>query len=283
MRALLTLMGVFLVGCQMTPTKVTEFHHREFEVLVDKASRPLALTEATVVLDARSAFDYGLNHVSGSIHFPWEKLAESSKSGEVLRDKRKAALTLSLLGLQPTIPVVVVGYGLKGRGEEARVAWTLLYFGFQDVQVASVDLFRSSRTPNPTPAPANVPVWEITPRDSMVIAKSEFDQLALDAKGRLEKRIFILDVRTSEEYLKAAKKLSKDKPDVGAINIEWREFFDKNGRPNPQIRTKLQSLGITPKDRLLIVSAPGGQNSAAAYALLALGYTRVQNPSEPFL
>ncbi len=267
-------LAILASACQMTPTKVSESHHREFELLVDKARKPLTITEATGLLDARPAFAYGLNHINGAVHFTWEKLVEDSKTEEIIRDKRAGALRLSLMGLRPDVPVIVVDEGLKGGGEAGRVAWLLLYFGFQDVQAASNDLFREFWTPNPTPDPENAPSWDPHVRDEMLLDKAQFANLAEDAKGRLEKRVFILDARAADAYLKASKKISKNQPDIGAINVPWTEFYTKDGRPNPAIRARLESVGVRDGDRIILTG--GGVAYTAAYALMALGFKRVQ-------
>jgi len=275
---LITAASLWLTGCQTTPTKVIETQRREFHLVVDKSQRPIELTEQTVVLDARSSFDYGLNRVINSLHFPWDTLAETTESGEVMRDARKAALRLSLHGLQPHTPVVVVGYGPRaGKGEEGRVAWTLLYLGFQDVQVAAIETFRKNWTPNASPPAKNVPIWPVNPRPEMQVGKSEFKELSQNPKGRLEKRIFIIDVRSNAEYFNRAQSGPAGTPDINALNMEWKEFYTDKGRPNPSVKAKLQSLGILPGDRVILISNKGIRSAAAAYALLALGFSNVQN------
>lgn len=276
MRLIFALLVAVISGCVMKPTKVVQTEKREFDLLVDKTQRPLELHEATVVLDARSNFDYGLNKVRGSYHFPWENLAEDRVSGEVMRDKRKAALRLSLNGLQPLTPIVIVGNGPRGQGEEGRLAWTLLYMGFQDVQVAGVAMFRKDWTPNASPPAQNVPVFTVNVREEMQVSIPEFKKMMEDPKGRMQTRTFILDVRGEKEYFNRAKG-AKSTPDINAIHMDWKEFYTAEGRPNAGARAKLQSLGITPADRIVTISQHGVRSSAAAYALLALGFSRVQN------
>lgn len=273
-RILLVIVVLVLAACQAAPTKVSEVQIREYDVLMDKAQRSLVLTESTVVLDTRSSFDYGLNRVENSLHMPWQTLAESEKSGELLRDQRKAALRLSLNGLQPSTPIVVVGYGLKGVGEEGRLAWNLLELGFHDVQVASVDVFRKNWTQNASPPAKNVPLWNVEARPQLEIGKEEFAKLAADPKGRVENKIWIIDVRSHKEYFN---KTGTKAPDINALNMEWKEFYTTEGRPNPRVREKLQALNIQPGDRVILISNKGVRSAAAAYALIALGYKSVQN------
>jgi thiosulfate/3-mercaptopyruvate sulfurtransferase len=280
MRFVLLIVVFVLAACQSGPTKVSETQVRQFDILIEKTSKPLELSDQTVVLDTRSSFDYGLNRISGSLHFPWDNLAEdpSGKKGEVLRDRRKAALRLALQGLEPKTPVVVVGYGVPagGRGEAGRLAWNLLLFGFHDVQTANVEVFRKTFTRTATPPAKNVSPWTIEERGNLQISGDGFQKLAHDPKGRLATRTFIIDVRSEKEYFNKDEK-NPHAPDINAINVDWTEFYTKQGRPDPKIVAKLGAVGIGPKDRVILVSQHGVRSAAAAYALIALGFRNVQN------
>jgi thiosulfate/3-mercaptopyruvate sulfurtransferase len=260
----------------MQPTKVKISQQREFEVVISKSTKPLVLTENTVVLDARPAFDYGLNRVQGSHHFRFENLAETSQSDELMKDRRRLAQRLALLGLTPQTPIVVVGNGPQGDGSEGRLAWTLLYLGFRDVQTASVEMFRKNLTQNITAPPKNAQPAEIETHVAMVTRTEDFRRLAKNPKERLENRIWIVDVRSEKEYLKQGGG-TEENPDVGALNIEWKQFYTKLGRPDPSIKKRMQALGIRDSDRLTLVGEGGKRSSAAAYALISLGFNRVEN------
>jgi hypothetical protein len=43
------------------------------------------------------------------------------------------------------------------------------------------------------------------------------------------------------------------------------------------VKSRLQAVGILPTDRVILVSNKGVRSGAAAYALLAIGFARVQN------
>jgi thiosulfate/3-mercaptopyruvate sulfurtransferase len=262
-------------ACQMQPTKVTRSEQREFDLVVNKSTKPLVLTEMTVVLDARSAFDYGLNRINGSHHFRFENLAETSQSDEVMRDRRRLAQRLALIGLTPETPIVVVGNGPQGDGSEGRLAWTLLYLGFKDVQTASIEMFRNNMTQNMTPTPKNAAPAEIETHVAMVTKKDELKRLAQNPKERLENRVWLVDVRSEKEYAKNG--ATKESPDVGALNIEWTQFYTKLGRPDPNLKKKMRDLGIRDSDRVILVGADANRSSAAAYALISLGFGRVEN------
>lgn len=269
-KVLAAFLVVSLSACQMAPTKIIETQKREFSQVVEKAQKPIVVTGLTVVLDVRSRFDYGLNHVANSILFPWHNLAESQQSGELLKDQRQAAMRLALLGLNPQTPVVIVGNGLAGQGEEGRLAWNLLYLGFQDVQVSSIEAFRKVMTPSDTPPVLNEKSWSVHAKPSLQIDKTEFLKWAKHPKERLESHVHIIDVRSEKEFLGA-------EPDVNAINIEWKHFFTDQGRPDPIFKNKLAALGIGSIDQIILISSHGVRSAAVTYALLALGFSKVQN------
>lgn len=276
MRIIVLGLVLALVGCATPkPTKVTETEKRDFGVIIDKSGRPIELTDQTVILDTRSSFDYGLNRVLNSIHFPWDNLAETTESGEVMRDPRRAAVRLALTGIEPHTPVVIVGYGARGDGGDGRLAWTLLYLGIQDVQIATVETFRKNYTPNASAPAKNVPVWTVNPRAALQVGKPEFLKLVQDPKGRLDSRTWIVDVRSDKEYFNKGK--SKSAPDINAIHVPWTEFYSDKGRPSQTLRAKLQAVNVMPADRVILISNKGVRSGAAAYALLALGFTNVQN------
>ncbi|MGE4130356.1 MAG: rhodanese-like domain-containing protein [Bdellovibrionales bacterium] len=271
------LLSIFLfLGCQSKPTRVGESQSREFALIIDKVDKPLKLSDHSVILDARSSFDYGLNRVTGSQHLTWESLAESSQTGELMRDRRRLAQRLALFGLKPDRPIIVLGNGPRGGGEEGRLAWTLVYFGFRDVQISSVELFRKNMTQLPSPAPENVEPTDLEGNFGLVVDKKEFQRWAENPKDRAESRVWILDVRSEGEYFNKTKGAPKV-VDIGALNVEWKQFFTDMGRPNVKIREILAALGVQPKDRIIVVSNKGIRSSAAAYALLAIGFHRVEN------
>lgn len=264
-------LSVMLIGCQTKPTKVVETYQRDLEQVVAKSQKPVQLTDNTVVLDVRAPFEFGLNKIQNSQNFLWQTLAENAQSGELLRDSRQAALRLSLKGVNPQTPVVVVGNGRAGQGEEGRLAWNLLLLGLHDVQVCTIETFRKNMTPTDSPPAMNEKPWTVSERINLIITRPDFLKLASDPKGRLESRTFVIDTRSEKEFLGEGQK------DLNAINIEWKHFYSAQGRPDPEIVKRLKDLGIGPKDKVILISNRGVRSAAAAYALLALGFDRVQN------
>ena len=83
-------------------------------------------------------------------------------------------------------------------------------------------------------------------------------------------------MRTKEEYFGRGDK-KYETPDLHALQIDWKEFFSEDGRPHKSIRGKLKDIGVKLDDEVLIISSNSVRSSAAAYALLALGFKNVRN------
>lgn len=242
----------------------------------DQAKLPLKIFDHTVVLDARSSFEYGLGHWSEAIHFPWEKLAESGQTGQLLKDSSRAVRLISLVGVDPKTPVIVVGEGHKGQGEEGRLAWALIYYGLNDVQTVSqggVDIFL---TQNESKTPENKSPWKVSPRENLRIQKDEFIQKVKSPRTQNGKNILFIDVRSKAEYFAKKGEVYKE-PDIQALHMEWKEFFLPDGRPDLKVKSRLKALGYASEDEIIVFSNRGVRSSAAAYSLIANGFRQVKN------
>lgn len=264
-----------LLGCSTMGTRGFESND-PLSRIEDKARVPLKINDDTIVLDARSAFEYGLGHWSEAIHFPWQKLAESEQTGQLLKDPSKAGLSLSLIGVDPFTPVIVVGEGPSGQGEEGRLAWSLLYYGLNDVQTISqngLDIYLTQAETKPS---RNKPIWSKAPREEMRIGREEFLEKVVAPREKRSGKVLFIDVRSKEEYFAKKGELYKE-PDIQALHMEWKEFYQPDGRPDLRLRGRLQALGYSTKDEVIVFSNRGVRSSAAAYALIANGFKNVRN------
>lgn len=277
-RLLLFLSCLFFAACQMKPTRVIETSDRSLQQLVSKSDRPLKITEDTQIIDVRSNFDFSMVHLPKSVNFSWRDFSQLQlpAPGRLIKDTSVLIRRLSLKGFSPEKPTVVVGQGLDGAGEEGRIAWMLFYLGFQDVQTAHISMFDKALT-NVENAPLpNAPRWEPELRDSVNISKEEFlDALISRTKGQ---KVHVIDARSKEEYFnKKGFGQGYDTPDMQALNIEWKEFYNENGRINPAIRDQLVGVGVQPDHLVITISNQGVRSAAVTYALLSMGYSRATN------
>lgn len=287
---LLAFIAVF-AGCITQPTVVRENPERQMQA-ADYLLAPITLTPETVVVDARPRFDYSIVHIPRSVSLQWSDFTEPqpNQKGIVQNDVFAAARRLARAGIGPDTPVVVIGRGKSGDGEEGRVAWMLAYLGVERVQFADLESFKVRMTNSlETNAPAAVPVWKPETVENLNATRAEV-QFVMNKKATVTPQAFtpgaapvlyrILDVRGGKDYLGHVGMGAKvDIPNMEAINIPWQEFFTKDLRPDPAIKQKLIAVGVTPEQRILVIDQSGVSSAAVTMALRGLGFAKAANYS----
>lgn len=287
MKYLIVLLAL-LVSCVQKPTRVGS----ESPVMVRKEAQKAKITKETVILDARSPFDFNLSHIPGSINVAWEDFSRRSPDarGLIEKDLHPLARRLSLIGVDPQTSVLVVGKGLVGKGEEGRVAWTLESLGVMNVQLANIEDFRERR--ENTPEVRNKNIWTPQLNEALVVSwpelKSKIEgsnyprtrarsKALSKARLPLKKEIFlVVDVRSPQEF--PIDNLRKRTPRVFSfVNIDWREFFTENMDPNPVVMKTLAEAGATEMTEIFLISNHGVRSGAATWALQRLGYKNARN------
>ena len=283
-----------LGGCATKPPPVAvENTERRIEVAEPSipAVKPVTIQESTVIIDARPAYQYSLAHIPNSLNMQWTDFTRQDPKarGMLQTDLFAHTRRLARMGIGPSTHVVVVGGGLEGAGEEWRLAWTLRYLGVENAVAVPLAYFKGhlNRLP-PRPRPS-VPSWKPETEDAFLATRQEV--LAVLVKGGVKhpttppgrpqanpRPYKILDVRSPREYLgKEGSGSQGGIPNMDAINIEWREFFNAQGRPEAGIVAKLKAVGITPDHRIIVISDKGVRSAAVTLALKELGFVDVGN------
>ncbi len=275
-----------LAACQTPETKVKTTPERFYSG--SQVLAPVKIDAATVVVDARSSFDYSMAHVPHSLSFQWTDFTDAEKPGQLSGDLAVLTRRLALAGISPTTHVVVLGYGVKGQGEEGRIAWTLAYLGVRDVQFADFDAmkFRLTNVNEENLVPS-VEVWNpevaqglLATADEIkfVINKRGIDKPLSFAPGEPAVLYRLIDVRPSSDYLGRTGYGKRVKvPNFDAVNIPWQEFFDPQMRPITEMSSRLKEVGISPDCKIIVISEDGVASAAVTMALRGLGFTRSAN------
>ncbi|MCB9024678.1 MAG: hypothetical protein H6625_00035 [Bdellovibrionaceae bacterium] len=269
---------IFFVGCALQPTKVYESQQVDVEGLIEASQKPLVLNDQSIVIDARNPFDYNLSHIPQAISIQWHEFSRPGKHrGYLSDDLFKEARRLALKGISPETPIIVLGNGPKGSGEEGRLAWTLLYLGFKNVQFSAMNHFKILPMTNKENAPRpNVPVWKPHFITSLLANVDEVKKVVSQPQS-LKERVFLIDVRSEKEYFRRQADLDYEYPDINAIHIPWTQFINKQGRPDFKIIESLKDLGVLRHSRMIIISNQGLRSGAVTAALTSMGYTNVGN------
>ncbi|MCB0391891.1 MAG: hypothetical protein KDD58_11405 [Bdellovibrionales bacterium] len=273
----LVLTLLFFTGCSTVkpPTKIYQSQQLNISGLVEGARSPLVIDDSTFVIDARSQFDYSLSHIPQSISLQWD---EFSRPGAIHRgllneDLFKVTRRLARKGLGPETKVIVLGNGLQGAGEEARLTWTLLYIGIKNVQFAGLSYFQKAPMTNEqSPPKKNAKMWKPNLVSSLISTKEEIRKAM--APASLKGKVYLIDVRSQREYFQ---KTDGGSFDINAINIPWEKFISEVGRPNFKIKKELSSFGVSATDRIITISNQGIRSGAVAAALTLMGYSNVGN------
>ncbi len=292
MKFILVLLLVSSFGCALKPTKSSEKSPRIFKFTdqeLPAIMKSIPLDQASVIIDARSAFDYSLAHIPNSINVQWDEFSEvgTAFKGKLLGDLFSVSTRLSRIGIEPESKVLVVGNGVKGGGEEARLAWMMTYLGIKQVSFVDISSLKARMINTTQEQNKSAPIWKPKTLDSVNCTSKEFinvinQQGLLNpiSFGQMPARIYkIIDVRSEAEYLgrQTLDEEAIEAPDVGAINIEWKQFFTKQGLPRKGIKKQLIEIGVKPEHRILVVDSRGVRSAAATMALLSLGFSNAAN------
>lgn len=277
-----------MTGCALKPTVAHENPDRKAEGINDASQtqaqvpieEPIVINERTVIIDARPAFEYSMAHIPRAINLKWSDFTEPEPEpmsrGVLQRDTFAIARRLARLGLTPDSQVVVVGEGTAGQGEEGRLAWMLAYLGIKNARFAALHSLKIHLTNIATENLTSVPIWRPEPVESLNVTKAEL--LEVINKAGQTKPLALIDVRSEREYLgKEGLGLIKKVPDMGAINIPWTEFFTDRLSINPSMRARLESVGIKPEHRIIVLGNDGVSSAAVTMALRAMGFSQAGN------
>lgn len=263
------LFSCFLTSCSTVPRPTEVYQTVPVKIREEKKQEnKIQITDATVVLDARPAFDFLMAHINGSYNMRGEEFMQRKEpfKGVLEKDLFFHTRRLARLGISPETPVVVVGRGVEGGGEEGQLAWILMYLGVKSVKFAAIRYFSIPMTSAESPPRASVPLWKPILNESLLLERDDFlKSLELSA---------VLDVRSEEEFLKQSVK--------GAINIPWLEFFDRDGFAKKEVVEKLTEKGFSLEKEIFVISNQGRRSAAVTLALQDLGFQKAKNFSGGF-
>ena len=302
----LCLLSFGFVACQVKPTKITV---QDEAIFKDGKKIDDVMKEQPAILDARSSFDFNLNHVPGSVNVRWEDFSQADHNSRGLLDSDLFALArrLSLIGIDLDRPVVVLGKLGLGMGEEGRVAWTLKVLGVKRVYTADIKTLRT-QNPKEEPPIQNRPYWKPEVDETLWVDMKTFKDIArnnvaprkLPSRARsaalgvgaripasdpqmfgqslkeVHAKAVVLDVRSVEEF-DIENLTQKKNVSVPVSQMAWTEFFNSKGAPKTEVLAALEAKGITKDNYIFVISKHGVRSGAVTYALRQLGWTNVTN------
>ena len=248
------------------------------EVFLDTPAA-LALVEAgAAVLDARGRAAWREGHVPGSWPIDWLDHREGRlRTGLLTEDLAALDRALEAAGVDDDRPVLVVGAGPDGWGEEGRIFWMLEYLGHPQVRLLDGGWPRWTAASAPTTTDRTLPSpGDFTPRPQHDRRALLDEVVAATHTGSA----VLWDTREDREYAGSTPYGERRGGHVpGAIGLWYGELTGPDGRllPREVLLAKLSEAGLSP-DRAVVPYCTGGVRSGFAYAVLRdLGYPHVAN------
>lgn len=221
--------------------------------------------DGALVVDARETEAFEAGHVPGSTHVHWTELTGFDEDGLWdVQDPEDLAALFGSRGIAEDEPVVLIGGGIAGWGDDGNLYWALRYLGHQDVRVYNGGYSgwlaaggEASTAPPELPEATYVP--ELRPE---LLASTEE---AASWEGVL------LDVRSEEEW--------EAGHIPGATWMEWSDVFQDDAAllPEEELRALVAEVGITEDSEVLTYCQAGIRAGHTFMVLDALGLPRVAN------
>ncbi len=227
---------------------------------------------ALVVVDANRAKTFQANHLKGAIHINHMDLYLDGEIKGLLKSPEELAAFFGKKGISENSSVVL--YDDATHKYTTRLYWVLKYLGANDVKILNKDLeaWKKSRLPLSTEVVALKPVtFNPTLNAEMLVT---FEDVA---QRKDQPEVILVDSRNAEEF---AGKTEDSKGHIpGAINLDQAILLTENGyfKPAEELKTIVQSAGITPDKEVIVYCVTGVRASVLYYALKnVLGYENVK-------
>lgn len=238
-----------------------------------------------VVVDARSATDYGATHIQGAVNLTWQALSNvmTVKQGEAgwaeLDDAATILAAAAEAGIDGSKPVVVYTDVKGGWGEDGRIMWTLREAGISDVKILDGGWRKWIGSKGATEDGSTVSATAVTAPTGLSDADPIEQVDTAYVKEHLNDAV-IVDVRLPQEY---AGEMVMGEARMGripgAVSLPNVSLFNQDGTLVDQatLDSLLAGAGLTDKDALVITYCTGGVRGAnVAELLVDQGFTNVK-------
>jgi len=261
-----SILALGIIGLPQSALSTTDF-----EPLITPEQVQSLPKNERVIIDSRPSWKYLLGHIPGAINLSdWKEFTVKSDGvpGQINPDKKFIVQKLRTLGIASQKTIVIYGDLLDKWRIDGRFFWMFEFYGFKRVALLK----------------GGYPIWEkagfpkergfgATPRISALETSDiNFNPDVLADQNWIasrlgSQRIALIDNREEHEFDGSTPYGSSRGGHIpGALHIDWREFFNPDGRLKPRktLSTLLKSKGIQPTQEI-VVYCTGGVRSAMAY------------------
>lgn len=234
-----------------------------------------------VVIDARAADAYDAGHIPGAINAPWQTFAAMDGApGDAewgtLLPAAEIAAKLGSLGVD-TKRTIVVYADPTGRGEDGRVAWTLLSAGVTNVRMLD------GGWPMWSGSGKAVSTEPVKLAATTVTAAAELDgDLNVTTEYLNDKlsMLQIVDSRAAKEYEGATDFGEKRGGHIpGAVNVAYADLFNDDGtvKSDADLRAMFEAAGLDSNAETVFYCTKGIRSGLMALLARMVGFESAKN------
>ena len=249
----------------------------ESDWLADHLNEPLVR-----IVDARPPQQYTAGHILGAVNLPGTNGIPRTADGEMASPEEFGAVA-GKLGIGNSGTIVVYDIPNQHMGLVARA---FLYYGHKDVRLLDGGFEKWTREGRPISVqPTSYPEANFAAKPVEAIYCS-FSH----AKGSHDRPETVFwDTRSLAEFHGAGEGHGKPPPRpghiAGAAHLDWLDLIDpeaKTFKPAAELRTLLESKGITPDREVNTYCGGGRRGSIGTLVLMLLGYENTRSYAAGF-
>lgn len=276
-------LGVSVIALGFVGTLPSTLFASDFEPLISVQKLQSLPRIERVVIDARSSWKYLMGHIPGALNLSsWKEFTVRSNGvhGYLNQDKKFIVQKLRSLGIDHAKTIVVYGDLTDKWRTDGRFFWMFEYYGFKQVALLQGGFQRWQKAGHAIerglgndPQPSALKTSDIK-FNREVMADQSWIVPRLGSKD-----IILIDNREKKEFEGATPYGSPRGGHIpGALHIDWREFFKKDGtlKPRETLGSLLNTRGIEARQEVVVYCTGGVRSAMAFFVFRHLGF-KVRN------
>ena len=221
-----------------------------------------------IMVDMQGAEAYAGGHIQGAVNIPRRDIVVNNPYPNLLPPREQIEQVLGQKGIDNETTVVI--YDDSNNMDAARLWWTMLVYGHEDVRVVSggFEALKGAGFSVSQEAP-DVTVKNYTasgPDDSLIALLADVEAQVNDPRDD----VILLDTRSRDEHLSGAI------PGSLLVNYELNNFDDGTYRSVQHILLEYKERGITADKNIIIYCAVSVRGAQTFLALYNAGYRNLQ-------
>lgn len=269
-----------------TDAKEEDGDQERFDTYVYSVDKLKENYDSVIVLDARTQEEYDKGHLPNAVRATWQEWSnvdvdQASGDWAHIKSYDELSTIFGNLGIDGTKPVVIYTDTQAGWGEEGRQLWTFRVFGLTDTYILNggIKAWKDAGGEVTTDATTITPVTGPTanPNEDLIV---ETDYVAKNLDT-----LKILDTREDAEYAGTKNYGEKTNGRIpNSKHIWFKDFYNADGTllTPAQIRARVEALGYTTDDEIILYCTGGIRSGFTTIILQAAGFTKARNYNVSF-